>query len=273
MTLDKQKQMAMNTTHLQQRSSWGRIVQMMRVDFYTQQRGMIFTLGALALIIFVLPRLPLLYSDVSYKVWARSIAVSDGVYSTIMMAISSFFGTLMSLVYLNRRVLHSHPIAFALLPARLWEKIVSIILSAIAICLSAMLVFAVSELFNMLTIGGYTSAVIHFVRFDYMSPLNLEGANTVAIVLFLLQLASMLSGILVAISFRRLRVGIFVYFLGWTIALVFGSVVLTYSLDFFLNLSTDTAIEVSSYVVMTISILINAALAWGIYYRLRTLEC
>lgn len=263
----------MNTNSLQRRSALWRIAQIMKVDFYTQQRGMLFALGSLLLIIAALPRLLFLLPIVTYQTWCESIVSGESVYSWVTLGISAIFGGLMSLYYLNRRVQHARPIAFALLPARLWEKLTALGLFALGVYLSSMLIFTISELLNIATIEGYSSVLAGNIwNIGLLIPFSSTEWGGDAFFLQQANIAGLLSAVLVAIHFRRLRVGIFVYCLGW-IALVFlGSVLALYCAGLALSYP-NIFIRDTIVLAMVLLILINIGLVWGIYYRLRRIEC
>lgn len=109
---------------------------MLRADLVTNKMTIVALFGGLLLLIFCLPRIPLLFG-VNYEEWAISYGST---YSpTIVNTILSFAALLYFYLYLNKKVVHSSPITFATLPASLWEKITNILLYALILQLLARL--------------------------------------------------------------------------------------------------------------------------------------
>lgn len=263
----------MNTKTIQPLGAWGRIVQMMKVDLYAQRRATLFALGALFILIFVFPRLPILISGVSYAEWEVGISFGGASYSAIMLMISGFWGGFMSLIYLNRRVLHAYPLPFVLLPARLWEKVMGVGLFSLGMNLMPMFVFGLSDLLNLLSISGYKSclSVDGISLYGAIAALSLGGWGDMLSIL--VHLALYLSVIFTAISFRQLRVGLFVWLLAWGVGLFLLMALGLYILKTFGLQLEQISQEVGFYWIALVLALIDGLLVWGIYHRLRTLEC
>lgn len=263
----------MNTKTIQPLGAWGRIVQMMKVDLYAQRRATLFALGALFILIFVFPRVPILISGVSYADWATSISGSGASYSATIFVISVLWGGFMSLIYINRRVRHSYPLPFVLLPVRLWEKIVGVGLFSLGMYLVALFVFGLSDFLNFLTIDGYSSC-IQVDGFSLSGTIALLAPRFLGDAMsILVRLAVYLSVILAAISFRQLRVGLFVWLLAWGVGLFLLMALGLYIFKTFGLQLEQISQEVGFYWIALVLALIDGLLVWGIYHRLRTLEC
>ncbi|MDO4707508.1 MAG: hypothetical protein Q4A61_03675 [Porphyromonadaceae bacterium] len=264
----------MNTNAIiQSRSSWSRIVQMLKVDLYAQRRATLYALGALFILIFIFPRLPLIIWGVSYEDWSHDISFGGPIYSATMLGISALFGTFMGIIYINRRVLHARPIPFALLPAKLWEKIVALALFAFGLYISSILIFALCDLLNFATIANYRTSIgkgFSLLNTGFLTPSELSMDSFVT---FLIYLCVSLSIVLSAISFRQLRVGLFVCLFAWVFGLIIFFTLGIYILTLLEAGSSLDALHWISYGSMGLLALINGTLIWGIYRRLKRLEC
>lgn len=255
----------------------GRIALLLRTDMYAQRQSLLYALGTLFLVLFVIPRIPILTTAVSWSEWCSTVSASPMSWAMWQLSVCGIFGTLTSLIYINRRVQHAYPIPFALLPARLGEKVTAIGLFALGLYFSPFVVFALSEGLTALTFDGdYTSVLsISGLRAniqEFFSALALRPASLLPMAL--LQLAYLLSFIFSAIRFARLRVGIFVTLMGWLLGVMVLITIGAYLIrseqlvEFFDMLKGDTAMLLTTAFLL----LLNTILAYAIYHRVKTIE-
>lgn len=242
-----------------------RIGLLLRADLYTQRRSMLYSLGALFLLIFIAPRLGLLLPGTTYSTWSESISSSASGWRVVQVSLCGVFGALMSLVYLNRRVQHAHPIAFSLLPASLWEKIIALGLFTLGTYISPWIVFALSEVLTALTVQANYELNYNWYNSIQILDINLESS----LVIFLFQLSFLLTLILTTMSFKRLRVAIFVGLGSWLLSLFFMGLLVVELVPSLINLSNSELIELFGLLFLLI---IDLALLYACYYRLKTLE-
>lgn len=139
----------MNTQMLHT-SAWGRILLLLRADYYEYRRVFGAIIATTALCVLLLPQVPLLFGGTIYESWVLG-AIASGTVSSVrsigMLAISLYI-----LYYWNRRTQHACPIGFSLSPAQVWEKAASMALFALSIQLVWWIVMLLCDVVNYLTI-------------------------------------------------------------------------------------------------------------------------
>lgn len=155
----------MNTLQLNNATWWGRVLLLIRADLYEQRRNMMILGGLILLIIFVLPRIPLLFG-MPYSEWASNY-VAEVAY-TIKYGISTFSGLIYTLYYYNRKVQHSKPMAFAHYPATVLEKILAGVGFSLLVWLMCWGLVLLSQIITCLTIPG--DIKIYWSPWFYDSP-------------------------------------------------------------------------------------------------------
>lgn len=139
-------------------SSLGRIYMMLRADVVNNKRTLLVFLGAFLALVYGVPRIfGILNVGLAQfnEIWKDSykFSVVEGLM-TICTTIYFFF-------YVNRRVVHSEPSLFSTLPARLWEKVVSIIVFGLVLSLLGGLVVHIEYLLEYITVPqlGWHSSI------------------------------------------------------------------------------------------------------------------
>lgn len=248
-----------------QTSSIERIGLLLRTDLYTQRRNILYSLGALFLVIYIIPYLMLLVPDMTYAEWSEGM-LRDGVaYRGLRISVCFFVGSLMGLVYLNRRVQHAHPIAFALLPAKVGEKAVSLILFTLLSYSAPIVVYLLGEFLLFLTVQGGYPLSIPLENFISL-PIIYQKNEWIQGFLFLLTLP--LTFALVAISFRRLRVGLFIGLGLWLLSIFFIGVLGVNNVAYLASLDQDTLSALLGVFLFAVNV--GLCLAW--WHKIKTIQ-
>lgn len=133
-------------------TAWGRILLLLRADYYEYRRVLWAMLGATAVCVLLLPRVPLLLEGSIYDVWTTG-DISNGTASFFrslgMLAISLY-----TLYYLNRRTQHATPMGFALYPAQVWEKATAMAIFALSTMTISWAALLLCDIINYLTISA-----------------------------------------------------------------------------------------------------------------------
>lgn len=173
----------MNTKTLHT-TSLGRIYMMLRADLVSTKRTIITLMLSLITLVYFLPRLTIL-ADLNVQAfmerWARTYNL--GVVEWVMMTATLIYFW----VYVNRRIVHSQPTLFSTLPAKLWEKLVSIALYAVVLSILYQVAVRIEFLMEYLTVPAMTwkeeFAKINFVPMfpaellNFMLTISWEADN------------------------------------------------------------------------------------------------
>ncbi|MDO4692972.1 MAG: hypothetical protein Q4A64_08885 [Porphyromonadaceae bacterium] len=276
----------MNTLQLNNATWWGRVLLLLRADLYEQRRNMIILSGLIFLVIFILPRIPLLVG-MSYSEWAETYI--DEVMYIMGYSVSTLFGVIYTLYYYNRKVQHSKPMAFAHYPARVWEKILAAVGFSLLVWLVCWGLVLLSQIIAWLTIPG--DIEIYWRPWLYGTPnVQLDGLNwdriplllqIIPIVLTLISLIYVLVSTLGVIAFRNFLKGFFLSQLAFVLLLwLMVGLGLFAAVDWF-NVarlvergllpysSLDYKMTISTLVVL---LGLVRLLFWLIYRKLKTVE-
>lgn len=139
-------------------SSLGRIYMMLRVDAVNNKRTLLTLLGAFLGLVYGVPRiLGILNVGLTRfnEIWGDTYSFS-AVQSLMAICTTIYF-----FFYVNRRVVHSDPSLFSTLPARLWEKVVSIIVFGLILSFLGGLVVHIEYLLEYITVPqlGWHSSI------------------------------------------------------------------------------------------------------------------
>lgn len=138
----------MNTKTLHT-TSLGRIYMMLRADLVSTKRTIITLMLSLITLVYFLPRLMIL-TDLNIQAFMESwVRIYNlGVVEWVMMTATLIYFW----VYVNRRIVHSQPTLFSTLPAKLWEKLVSIALYAVVLSILYQMAVRIEFLMEYLTV-------------------------------------------------------------------------------------------------------------------------
>ncbi len=112
---------------------WGRVLLMLRRDYYSYHRQIFMSLGFILIFFNLIARMGVLFDGDISDTWFRSFSVYARL-AVIMPAIG-----IVSSLYINKRCQHSKALVFTMIPANLWEKVLSIGLGILLINVSAFL--------------------------------------------------------------------------------------------------------------------------------------
>lgn len=156
---------------------------MLRADLISTKRILITLLLALITLVYALPRLLVMTitSDYSYESFVGEwlyVYDLESVERLMMTAMTIYFA-----VYINRRIVHSQPTLFSTLPAKLWEKLISIVLYSFVLSLLYIVAARVEFLLEYCTVPGmpwseyFTTLDIIPLYIKHKPSLMINGIN------------------------------------------------------------------------------------------------
>ncbi len=270
----------MNIMKNYSQTSWGRILLMLRADFYSFGRVLLMLLGIAVLIFNFVARMGGFFG----------LGFETTLISHLDVA-SRFarFGSMVSgisLVYLYGRFHKVVPTPFTLIPANLWEKIVSIILGYIIITVSFFLMLYITVFIDWLFAPDIVSLGLRFdaLTLPSFKPISWDSmvtslafkfgglASILIICTQIIRYKSVMKAFLLGILYNTLAWIVFgklIYYISKYFLSLGGNV--EQSIEALLN-NPDTSLAYVSYIIMGFFLVVDLALAYYIYYRLKKLE-
>lgn len=140
-------------THQLNQTALGRIGLFYMADMRTFGRTILSIMGMILCLIFLVPRIDLLFGG-TYQDWAANyvdhyLGNSHVLYVLIVANLGSF-------AYLNKRMFSNDPMSFSLVPASLWEKVSGMIAVIVSIHLLGGACLVVTGLLDWLTLPAMT---------------------------------------------------------------------------------------------------------------------
>ncbi len=270
----------MDTMQNYSQTSWGRILLMLRIDLYTFGRGLLMVLGICVLTINVVTRMGGLFGF-GFEVTLLS---PFDVYSRFSMM--SPIVAIYYLSYIHKRIQQSKPTSFTLIPANLWEKIVSIIIGSVAINISFFLMTYLTVFIDWLFAPEIVNLGFHFdsATFSSLAQISWDSpesrlafdflglSSTLIICTQLIRHKSFIKALLLGVVYNTLLwfiLGKLIYHIGKYLLSLQGNV--EQSIEILLDYP-DASFTNVSYGAMTLFLVIDLVLAYYIYYRLKKLE-
>lgn len=231
-----------------------------QVEMQMLRRPILGLMGSIFIFTFVLPRMPWLMGNA----WSVSTPFSYGIVQDIMVGL--IITLLFGLWYLNRRMFFAEPMSFALIPARLDEKAVTLAGVCLLMLLAPQVVVVASFLLDYWVLGDLSLGILGR---DYgrvlwaFSPVE-WGLSSVLVVLLL----SLMLLLTMAVSAMHIRS----YVLSLFVSVVACSMVL-WLMGYSVVVHMTSVLHAGKVVFNLLLLLLgNFFLARAIYRRLRTVS-
>ncbi len=271
----------MNTTTDYNQSWWGRVYLLLKLDFYTYRRPLLIALGLILLFFNVIGRIGTIFGSNLSDSWFLNTPVDD---RFMMISWLVFVGYTF---YIHKRFHHRKPMPFVSIPAKLGEKVLAIGLGVIFIQLACFLTTYLSVLIDWLIAPKQVSLETNFDNIT-MVFFNKEVKGLVFVVRFLYLLFTLSFVLTLCTQFIKRKSYLASLFIGGAIYLgiwtLFGRLIYiigeylicngwlpTYELSLYIEKNESLSVY-ATYVPIGLMLLLNLALGYYLYKRLKRIE-